>query len=74
MDNQKGEVVTAVLVIMMGVMMIFSGMHLLRDERGYDGYERDHAQVHERHRDGGMQHMRGHFDERDDIPARDEDR
>ncbi len=72
MDNQKGEVVTAVLVIMMGVMMIFSGLHLLREDRGY---ERDHSQIeHRHHRDEDMQHMRGHFDERDAIPARDEDR
>ncbi len=71
MDNQKGEVVTAVLVIMMGVMMIFSGLHLLREDRGY---ERDHAQVHGHHNDGGMQHMRGHYDERDGIPVQDEDR
>jgi hypothetical protein len=72
MRNQRGEVVIAVMVVMMGVMMIFSGMHMLHGERRY---ESDRAQIEHRHsRDEGMQYMHYHVDERADIPIREEDK
>ena len=61
MRNQRGEVVTGLMVIMMGVMMIFSGMHMMHGEHRA---ERDHTQVErERGHDKGMQHMHDNDDE-----------
>ncbi len=72
MGNQRGEVVTAVMVVMMCVMMIFGGMHMFHGEHGD---EEDHARVHHKHsHDGDMQHLRGSSNEQAPSPNEAEDK
>ncbi len=72
MRNQRGEVVTAIMVVMMGVMMIFSGMHMLQVEHRSEG---DQAQVDHRHsRDEGMQHMHDNVDGQAAVPVQVEEK
>lgn len=58
MRNQKGEVVTAVMIAMMVGMMIFGGMHLMHRDHGEHrstGDHPHHEQGHD-HREKGQQH------------------
>lgn len=72
MRNQRGEVVTGVMVIMMVVMMIFGGMHMMHGEHGSEG---DHAQIEHKHgHDKDMQYMRDYVDEQAPVPVQVEDR
>jgi hypothetical protein len=65
MLNQRGEVVTGVMVVVMVVMMIFGGMHMMHgDHRS----ERGHAQIEHRHgHDENMRSMRDNDDGQADI-------
>ncbi len=72
MGNQRGEVVTAVMVVMMCVMMIFGGMHMFHGE--HRALE-DHAKIDHKHsRDEDMQHMRGSGNEQASAPDQGEDK
>ncbi len=72
MGNQRGEVVTAVMVVMMCVMMIFGGMHMFHGEHRA---EEDHAKTDHKHsRDGDMQHMRGSSNEQASAPNEGDDK
>ena len=56
MNNQRGEVVLGVMVVMMAVMMLFGGMHVLHGEQRCGG---DHRQNNEKQNqlDEGSQHQ-----------------
>lgn len=59
MRNQKGEVVTGVMVVMMVVMMVLGGMHLMHRGRGdhnKQGHSNEKTQQHEE----GHDHEKGH--------------
>ena len=69
--NQRGEVVTGVMVVMMCVMMLFGGMHMMHgghghaaDQEGRVGDKHDHQKV-------GMHHPQN--DDGEGQSARDED-
>jgi high-affinity Fe2+/Pb2+ permease len=67
MRNQRGEVVTGVMVVIMVVMMLFGGMHMMH--RGHQS-EGDHGQVEQKHdHDKGVQHKHDNVDERAADPA-----
>lgn len=65
MGNQKGEVATGAMVVVMVVMMLFGGMHLMHgnhrhDEKSHkDEHKNDHQHGQEKegmrhtHNDGG---------------------
>jgi len=68
MRDQRGEIVTGLMVIMMGVMMVFSGMHMMHGEHRSEG---DRAQIeHEHGHDKGTQHMHDNVDEQAVVPDR----
>lgn len=72
MRNQRGEVVIAVMVVIMGLTMIIGGMRVLHGEHGSDG---DHARIEHRHtHDEGMQHMHDNVDEQTAVPVQVEDK
>ena len=54
MKNQRGEVVTGLMVVMMAVMMIFGGMHMMHGEHKSEG---DHAQIKHKHSDAEDMHQ-----------------
>ncbi len=73
MRNQKGEVVTGVMVFMMVVMMVFGGMHLMHRDHGEHRSAADdpkHEQGHDHEK--GHQHMHGHDEEKAPQPAAEE--
>ncbi len=71
MRNQRGEVVTGVMVVIMCVMMLFGGMHMMHGEHRSEG---DHRQMEQKHilDEGGMQHMHNHAEGQDSAPVSDE--
>ncbi len=73
MGNQKGEVVTGVMVVIMCVMMLFGGMHMMhwghRSEESHQQMEKNHN-----HDEDGAQHMHNHAGGQDSIPSQDEAR
>lgn len=71
MRNQRGEVVTGIMVVMMAVMML-GGMRMLHGEHRAEG---EHAQIEHRHsQDAGMQHVHDNVDEQAAVPVHLEDR
>ncbi len=58
MRNQKGEVVTGVMVVMMVAMMIFGGMHFMHRDHGDHGESRGAGE--DMHLDHGHDHQKGH--------------
>jgi len=71
MHNQRGEVVTGVMVVMMIVMMIFGGMPMMHGGHRSEG---DHRQMEQKHNDDedGTQHMHNHAEGQDAVPSQDE--
>ncbi len=73
MRNQKGEVVTGVMVAMMVIMMLFGGMHWMhgdhRHGNDHDGSEHKHDHQHDQQKKG-MHQM--HHDEGDHSGAQEE--
>ena len=67
MRNQRGEVVTGVMVVMMCVMMLFGGMRMTHIEHGS---EESRAQIeHKPSRpDESMQHMHDNGDQQAAVP------
>ena len=74
MGNQKGEVVTGVMVVMMVGMMLFGGMHWMhgdhRHENDHDGSEHKQDHQHGQQKES-MHHMQndegGHADTQADT-------
>lgn len=54
MGNQRGEIVTGLMVAMMVVMMILGGMHMMHGEHKSGG---DHAQIKHNHGDAEEMHQ-----------------
>jgi ABC-type nickel/cobalt efflux system permease component RcnA len=72
MHNQKGEVVTGIMVVMMCVMMLFGGMQMMHKEHGS---EEDHAQIEHKHNhNGDMQHRHDNVDAQAAAPDRADDK
>ncbi len=71
MRNQRGEVVTGVMVVIMCVMMLFGGMHMTHGEHRSEG---DHRQMEQKHNhdEDGTQHMHNHAEGQDSVPDQDE--
>ncbi len=71
MRNQRGEVVTGVMVVIMCVMMLFGGMHMMHGEHRSEG---DHRQMEQKHNhdEDGTQHMHNHAEGQDSVPSQDE--
>jgi high-affinity Fe2+/Pb2+ permease len=68
MSNQRGEVITGVMVIIMAVMMVFGGMHMLHREHRS---EEAHEQIeHKQSRDESMRHMHDTVDEQIAVPVK----
>ncbi len=61
MRNERGEVITGVMVVIMVAVMIFGGMHM-----GHGGHHSngDHQQMEQKHNhdEGHMHHMHDHTD------------
>jgi ABC-type nickel/cobalt efflux system permease component RcnA len=55
MNNQRGEIVTGIMVVMMATMMIF-GMVFMHGGHG-DGHDHENAEHKQEHADKGHQHM-----------------
>lgn len=74
MRNQKGEVITGAMVVIMVVMMLFGGMHMMhggRDHRhgdDHDGSEHKHDQQHDQQKEG-MHQMHNDQGVHADTPA-----
>ncbi len=68
MRNQKGEVVTGVMVVMMVVMLVFGGMHLMHRDHGErrNTADRPHHEEGHDHHEKGQQH--GHQDDAGKAP------
>ncbi|MHB8843366.1 MAG: hypothetical protein ACYC7L_01345 [Nitrospirota bacterium] len=64
MGNQRGEVVTGVMVVMMVVMMIF-GMSFMHGGHKDHGDSRDHGKNEQKHEHDGMGPKHMHNDEGD---------
>ncbi len=58
-SNQRGEVVTGVMVVIMCVMMLFGGMHMMHGGHQSKG---DHQQMEQNHyhNGDGTQNMHNH--------------
>ena len=61
MKNQKGEVVTALMVVMMAGMMIF-GMLFMHGGHKDHGNSHDHGKNEQKHEHAGMGPMHDHGD------------
>ena len=72
MRNQRGEVVIGIMVLIMGVMMIFGGMHMLHGEHKSEGNQ---AQIEHKHSRGeDMRHIRNNDKEQAAVPDQAEDK
>ncbi len=71
MRDQRGEVVTGVMVIMMVVMMIFGGTHMMHEGHESGGEHRHMEQKHNHDKDD-TQHMHNHAGGQDPVSSRDE--
>ncbi len=71
MRNQKGEVVTGVMVAIMVVIMLFGGMHMMHGDRDHRHGD-DHGKMEHKHdqQKEGMHHM--HNDEGEHSDAHEE--
>ncbi len=71
MRNQRGEVVTGVMVVTMCVMMLFGGMHMMHGGHRSEG---DHLQMEQKHNhdEDGSQHKHDHAAGQDSVPSQDE--
>jgi hypothetical protein len=69
--NQRGEVVTGVMIITMAVMMIFGGMHMVQGGTGpkeiTDSWNRSTITMRT-----ARNTMHDHAEEHDSVPSRDE--
>ena len=76
MKNQRGEIVTGVMVAMMVVMMIVGGMHMMHGEHKHGEHrsEGDHAQTkHDQGTDKDM-HQEPDKNEQAAGPSKGEDK
>lgn len=71
MRNQRGEVVTGVMVVIMCVMMLFGGMHMMHEGHRSEGDNRQMGQEHNHYEDD-MQRMHNNAEGQDPIPSQDE--
>ncbi len=71
MGNQRGEVVTGVMVVIMCVVMLFGGMHMMHGGHQPDG---SHKQVEQKHNhdEEGTQHVYHHAGGQGPISSQDE--
>jgi hypothetical protein len=71
MNNQRGEIVIGLMVVMMSVMMFLGGLHMMHGGHGPEG---DRAQIEHQHdRDKSAHHHHDSVDERDAVSAQRED-
>jgi hypothetical protein len=56
MGNQRGEIVTGVMVVMMTGMMLFGGMHMMHGHQG-NSDEHDRMESKHDHQKEGTHHM-----------------
>lgn len=62
LSNQKGEVVTGVMVGIMVLMMFFGGMHMMHGDHRHEETSRKEEHQHD-HQKGEMHHMHDHDDQ-----------
>lgn len=61
MRNQKGEIVPGIIVVMMAVMMIFSGMAWMHGNHGSGGHCMQNEQKDDHHEAGMRQNQNGGY-------------
>ena len=69
--NQRGEVVTGVMVVIMCVMMLFGGMHMMHGGHGHSADQDGRVEDKHDHQKEGMHHPQNNDEE--SRSAQDED-
>ncbi len=69
--NQRGEVVSGVMVVIMCVMMLFGGMHMMHGGHGHAAHQEGRVEDRHDHHEEGTHHSQNNDGE--GHSARDED-